>query len=86
MTYTKLTIRHHRRKPGFTSVHYEGWTDEGALGRCKTSGLLCEIYHLENGFVVMDPITRKPVRIELTSESLAEWLGSHDALMETVNV
>jgi len=86
MNYSKLTIRHHRRKPGFTSVHYEGWTNEPGFGKCTTAGLLCEIYRLEGGFVVMDPIARKPIRIEPTPESLAEWLDSHGAPMDTATV
>lgn len=86
MIYTQLTIRHHRRKPGYISVHYQGTTDEPGLGKCSTAGLLCEIHRLEGGFVVMDPIARKPIRIEPTPDSLATWLGEHGAPMETVTV
>lgn len=85
MNYTKLTIREHRRKPGFISVHYQG-TEDSVLGKCTTSGLLCEIHRLDEGFVIMDPIARKPIRIELTPMSLAAWLSNYGVPMETVSV
>ena len=82
MNYSKLIIEHSRRKPGRTTVRFEGSETVSGLGPCKTAGLFCEVWKLEGGLVVTDPLSRNPIRVFATPELLSAWLHSFNAPVE----
>lgn len=82
MKYTKLILQPSARRKGVQQVRYEGTSIEPGLGKCTNAGLLCEIWKLADGFVVMSPFG-EPERIFSEPDDVSRWLATFGAPIET---